>query len=135
MVPSKIYISVFGRIYKQYNFEQDELPPSAVILEYVHDMVRLDLESFTQERLDRIHKILFEFLEAGLLHGDVFPRNMMVVPSSPDGRVLWIDFDCAQRITRGQSKDLDSLIDEDAELMNDFAMRLVGPHPLVQLNH
>lgn len=38
--------------------------------------------------INEIHKALIE-------HGDVYPRNMMIVEGDPE-RVVWIDFDRAQ---------------------------------------
>jgi hypothetical protein len=66
-----------------------------VLIEYVADMHQMDLSTFSKSRLASLRAILREIHDAKICHGDVYPRNMMVVSGKPD-RVLWIDFDSAQ---------------------------------------
>ncbi|KAM3523374.1 hypothetical protein NHJ13051_005135 [Beauveria bassiana] len=76
-----------------YQFEDDTTPPSALIIEYIPDANKIDLDNFTQDNMDRLCAILAEFHNIGLLHGDPCPRNMMVVQGTPRDRVFWLDFD------------------------------------------
>lgn len=73
-------------------------PLKAVLLEDINNMHQLDLSTFSESRLAQMRCILRDIHEAGVLHDDTDPRNMMVCPGchgNPD-RVLWIDFDSAQ---------------------------------------
>ena len=76
-------------------FLDDSWSPSAVLIEYVANMHQMDLSTFSKSRLASLRAILGEIHDAKVLHDDVYPRNMMVVPGQPD-RILWIDFDSAQ---------------------------------------
>ncbi|KAM3528190.1 hypothetical protein MY4038_006034 [Beauveria bassiana] len=76
-----------------YQFEDDTTPPSALIIEYIPDANKIDLDNFTQDNMDRLCAIFAEFHNIGLLHGDPCPRNMMVVQGTPRDRVFWLDFD------------------------------------------
>lgn len=76
-----------------YQFEDDTTPPSALIIEYIPDANKIDLDNFTQDNMDRLCPILAEFHIIGLLHGDPYPRNMMGVQGTPRARVFWLDFD------------------------------------------
>ncbi|KAM3491797.1 hypothetical protein MY3957_004928 [Beauveria namnaoensis] len=76
-----------------YQFEDDTTPPSALVIEYIPDANKIDLNNFTQDNMDRLCAILAEFHNIGLLHGDPYPRNMMVVQGTPRDRVFWLDFD------------------------------------------
>jgi serine/threonine protein kinase len=66
---------------------------NAILLEYIPSATPLSTDNVTPEicraalqQLERIHA-------AGVLHGDPLPRNLLVLE---DGRVRWIDFDCAK---------------------------------------
>jgi hypothetical protein len=83
-------------------FLDDSGPPSAVLIEYVADMHQMDLSTFSKSRLASLRAILGEIYDAKVCHGDVYPRNMMVVSGKPD-RVLWIDFDSAQTLPENEA--------------------------------
>lgn len=80
------------------DFHQDKLPPNAILIEYVHGMRPLDLSNFSNDRMAKFQSILNTLHELGINHGDVYPRNMMIVAASQEveDRVLFIDFDSAQ---------------------------------------
>ncbi|EJP61760.1 chitin synthase [Beauveria bassiana ARSEF 2860] len=93
-----------------YQFEDDTTPPSALIIEYIPDANKIDLDNFTQDNMDRLCAILAEFHNIGLLHGDPYPRNMMVVQGTPRDRVFWLDFDSSSIEDR-------TVHDEHAEML------------------
>ncbi|KAF8512300.1 hypothetical protein BU17DRAFT_96421 [Hysterangium stoloniferum] len=71
---------------------EDELPPRALLLEYIEDAVPISAENYTPqmapaviEALDRIHSI-------GIIHKDIRTLNILV---RPDGKTIWIDFESA----------------------------------------
>ncbi|KAF8510826.1 hypothetical protein BU17DRAFT_13434, partial [Hysterangium stoloniferum] len=71
---------------------EDELPPRALLLEYIEDAVPLSAENYTPhmapaviEALDRIHSV-------GIIHKDIRTLNILV---RPDGKTIWIDFESA----------------------------------------
>ncbi|KAF1734311.1 hypothetical protein CRV24_005848 [Beauveria bassiana] len=93
-----------------YQFEDDTTPPSSLIIEYIPDANKIDLDNFTQDNMDRLCAILAEFHNIGLLHGDPYPRNMMVVQGTPRDRVFWLDFDSSSIEDR-------TIHDEHAEML------------------
>ena len=60
-------------------FLGDLSPPNAVLIEYIADMHEVDLSTFSKSRLASLRAILEEIHGAKVCHGDVYPRNMMVV--------------------------------------------------------
>ncbi|EGX87745.1 Protein kinase-like domain [Cordyceps militaris CM01] len=76
-----------------YQFENDSAPPSAIFIEYIQNAKKIDFNNYTLDKMDRLCAMLTEFHSVGLLHGDPYPRNMMVVPGTPRDRVFWLDFD------------------------------------------
>ncbi|KAL2001942.1 hypothetical protein VTN02DRAFT_958 [Thermoascus thermophilus] len=80
-------------------FLNDRLRPNAVLIEYVPNICQINLSTFSEERIAKLHAILRSIHAAGVYHGDLYPRNMMVQMDTD--RVLWIDFDCAQTFPEG----------------------------------
>jgi tRNA A-37 threonylcarbamoyl transferase component Bud32 len=67
---------------------EDNLPPRALLLEYIEDTVPLSAENYTPQMapavvnaLDRIHSV-------GILHEDPQTRNILV---RPDGKTIWVE--------------------------------------------
>ncbi|KAL4944399.1 hypothetical protein BDV06DRAFT_187527 [Aspergillus oleicola] len=77
-------------------FLDNSLPPNAILIEYIPNLQQIDLTNFSKGRLARIRQILDDIHEAGVLHGDPMPQNMMISPGGQgkqgeQDRVLWID--------------------------------------------
>lgn len=107
-------------------FTDEELPLNAVLMEYIPNMHQIDLSTYSEERLEKLHAILKEIHAAGVLHDDLYPRNMMVQVDT--GRVLWIDFDRAQTFVEGAiTKMQQEWIDFEKALMEEFVKFLVIP--------
>lgn len=101
-------------------FADEQEKPSATLIEYIPDIRMIDLSNFSKERLEKFQEILAEIHEAWVLHGDFFPRNMMVQDGT--GRTLWIDFDRAQTYTPGVITDRQrSWFKEEREYIEEFA--------------
>ncbi|KGQ03170.1 hypothetical protein BBAD15_g11578 [Beauveria bassiana D1-5] len=81
-----------------YDFKHHKWPPSAILIEYIPNAKMISLDNFSQDNIDRLSAYLAEFHEAGLCHGDPYPRNMMVVQGTPEDRVFWLDFDNSSRV-------------------------------------
>ncbi|KAM3538972.1 hypothetical protein ARSEF1564_008118 [Beauveria bassiana] len=81
-----------------YDFQHHKWPPSAILIEYIPNAKMISLDNFSQDNIDRLSAYLAEFHEAGLCHGDPYPRNMMVVQGTPEDRVFWLDFDNSSRV-------------------------------------
>ncbi|OAR02973.1 hypothetical protein LLEC1_07108 [Akanthomyces lecanii] len=93
-----------------WQFKNDTAPPSALIIEYIQDANKIDLDNFTQDNMDRLSAILAEFHSVGLLHGDPYPRNMMIVQETSRDRVFWIDFDSSRIKDRSTLDDFTELL-------------------------
>ncbi|OJJ50297.1 hypothetical protein ASPZODRAFT_58423 [Penicilliopsis zonata CBS 506.65] len=114
-------------------FHEDELPPNAVLIEYIPNMQQMDLTTFSTERLVKLREILDEFHQARVLHGDPKPRNMMVC-SDPE-RVLWIDFDAAQTFPEGPlSAKREKWVKEEVEMMEYFMTALAEDYKEGKIN-
>ncbi|KAK4910680.1 hypothetical protein LTR66_017414 [Elasticomyces elasticus] len=80
-------------------FADEPQKPNATLIEYIPSIRMIDLSNFSHEKVEKLKSILAEIHEAWVLHGDNFPRNMMVQDGT--GRPLWIDFDRAQTYMPG----------------------------------
>jgi RIO-like serine/threonine protein kinase len=78
-----------------YMFADDEYPASAIFIEYIPGLEMLELETATKERMAKFVEGLHAIHKAGVLHSDLYSRNMMVDPTKPD-KVVWLDFDRAR---------------------------------------
>lgn len=107
-------------------FYEDKLPPNAIIIEYIPNMQPICLSNFSKDYLDRFCHILDDIHQAGVLHGDAKPRNMMISRGGQD-RVVWIDFDSAQTFSEGVlSEKQEGWVQEKVELVDYFDDGLVG---------
>ena len=109
-------------------FDHDELPPCAVFLEFITGMINVDMNNYSKERWSQFVEMMDVIHEVGILHGDPYPRNAMIVPGNPE-RLLWIDFDRAiicqdARWLRRQRKELTEDL-ERITLFGDFLVRLL----------
>ncbi|KAJ6185716.1 hypothetical protein N7519_007017 [Penicillium mononematosum] len=82
-------------------FLDDKLPPNAILIEYVPNVQQIDLSNFSLRYLRQLRHILDEIHDAGVLHGDPYPRNMMI--SADQCKALWIDFDSAHTFSQSLS--------------------------------
>lgn len=65
-------------------FLEDKLPHNAISIEYIPNIQPIGLSNFSRHYLDQLRDILHDFHEAGILHGDPQPRNMVVSPGEGD---------------------------------------------------
>ncbi|KAJ9225219.1 hypothetical protein DTO027B5_6505 [Paecilomyces variotii] len=96
-------------------FLDDEYPPSAIFLEYIPNMEMITLNNYTQQRMDNLIAGIREIHKTLVLHGDLKPRNMMVVKDDPE-RVIWIDFDRAATYEEASITDSEKSLLEDEEI-------------------
>lgn len=80
-----------------HGFKDDEVPPSAIFIEYVPNLHWIDLTNFSEAHLTKFRQVLDEFHDLCILHDDPHPRNMLIAKGeeNEEDRVLWIDFDSA----------------------------------------
>ena len=64
----------------------------AIVMEWLEGE-QLSTENITLEHAYNLLKGLSKIHQAGVLHYDIYRRNMMVIPQQ--ARALWIDFSCA----------------------------------------
>ncbi|KAL4907056.1 hypothetical protein BDW74DRAFT_176659 [Aspergillus multicolor] len=64
-------------------FPNPELPINAMFIEYIPNLHEIDLSTFSEHRAAKLRRILDEIYNAGIIHCDTMPRNMMV--SLPSG--------------------------------------------------
>ncbi|KAJ5823066.1 hypothetical protein N7447_005406 [Penicillium robsamsonii] len=68
--------------------------PNGVLMEYIPDVNMLELSNYTEQRARNLRRLLLEIHEAGIVHLDPYPRNMLIQGDSD--WVLWIDYELAQ---------------------------------------
>lgn len=136
-------------------FLADEQRPNGVVVEYIPHMQRIDLSTFSAQRLVGLRRILADVHAAGVLHGDPNPRNMMVVSpvsfsSSGESqgesqgeagagagqthdKVLWIDFDAAQTFEEDVplTSRQEMWFKQEVEMMEYFVEQLVSDEFIV----
>jgi hypothetical protein len=108
-------------------FVDDELPPTAILIEFVPNMHQIDLSNFSPQNLQILRETLAEMHLAWVLHGDAKTRNMMVSkdPATSQDRALWLDFDRAQTFSEYLSENETSWMKEEMERMDYFVQVLV----------
>lgn len=108
-------------------FAGDKLPPNAIFIEYIENMQPIGLANFSEHRLKELRQILDDIHHAQVLHGDPYPRNMMIVSGEHD-RVLWVDFDSAQTFPEEKplSHKQGMWFKEEVELIEYFSEALVS---------
>ncbi|KAJ5407640.1 hypothetical protein N7509_001523 [Penicillium cosmopolitanum] len=118
-------------------FVDDELPPTAIVIEYVPNMHRIDLTNFSPQNVQILRDILEDIHLAGVLHDDTYPRNMMISrdPSTKQVRVLWIDFDRAQTFSESLSEWQKEQLEEETEIMDEFIQLLTQDNEQGELYH
>lgn len=96
--------------------------PNGVLIEYIPDLNMLELSNYTEHRARKLHQLLNEIHEAGIVHLDLYPRNMLIQGDSD--RVLLIDFELAQ-IFDPEHPAHPRFFKRERELMDDFVEALV----------
>lgn len=108
-------------------FQHHEHPPDAILMEFIPNAESIQISNFTQDKIDRLSQILFDFHDVGLLHGDVYPRNMMVVQGTPHDAVFWLDFDSSRLVDREKSDEkTEKKFIQERAIMKEFATGLVS---------
>lgn len=112
-------------------FHDDEYPTNAILIEYVPKMHQIDLSNFSPYNLQVLRETLEDMHSAGVHHGDIYPRNMMIaeIPNTDQARVLWIDFDSSQLLPESLSERQKKWIEEENGIMDEFIQGLVSSRP------
>ncbi|RAH67094.1 uncharacterized protein BO66DRAFT_422433 [Aspergillus aculeatinus CBS 121060] len=84
------------------HFENDVYKPKAILLEYLPDAEGLNCLNYSDERFEIAMRGLDDIHRAHVLHHDVYPKNILVVPGNPE-RVVWVDFDVAMTYPDAQT--------------------------------
>ncbi|KAE8400505.1 hypothetical protein BDV37DRAFT_257344 [Aspergillus pseudonomiae] len=105
-------------------FLKDKLRPNAILLEFIPNIKQIDLATYTEDRAAALLEILDKIHDAGVCHGDPYPRNMVVQPET--GRVLWIDFDRAQTVSDSSITNRQRSWMEDDTLMTSELLDLLA---------
>lgn len=111
-------------------FLDDEYPPSAIFLEYIPNMEMITLNNYTQQRMDNLIAGIREIHKTLVLHGDLKPRNMMVVKDDPE-RVIWIDFDRAATYEEASITDSEKSLLEDEEITLVYFKQFMVSSPVI----
>lgn len=66
-----------------------------IVMEWLDNMRQLSPETVNLSTACGLLKGLYKIHKAGVLHYDLYARNMMVTPVPKGRRAVWIDFSCA----------------------------------------
>ncbi|KAJ5115672.1 hypothetical protein N7456_000020 [Penicillium angulare] len=88
------------------NFLNDKFHPSAILLEYLANPEPLNCVNFSRERHAKAMEALAQVHGALVVHNDIYPKNILIVPGSPE-RVVSIDFDVAKTFPTKELLDQD----------------------------
>lgn len=111
------------------SFGEDELPPNAILLEYLPILHRIDLTNFSEKYPIQFSEILSGIHSLGILHDDPYPRNMVIVKgeNGGDGRAMWIDFDSSMTIPLDKMGEWEQYrFDEEKLIVQQFGEALVS---------
>lgn len=91
-------------------------------------MEKITFSNFSISRAIKFRTILESIHKAGVYHGDLWPRNLMV--QSRTERVIWIDFDRAQTFPENQtiSERQAEWLRDEKELLDELLDELVKTH-------
>ena len=89
---------------------------------YIPDVKMFDISNYTEERARKLHQLLIEIHEAGIVHLALYPRNMLI--QGDTDRVLLIDYDLAQ-IFDPEHPEHPRFFTRERDLMDDFVEALV----------
>ncbi|CAI7641486.1 unnamed protein product [Penicillium manginii] len=120
-----------------WKFVDDELPPTAILIEYAPNMHRIDLSNFSPQNMQILRETLAEMHSVGVLHGDAETRNMVVSkdPTTNQDRALWLDFDRAHTFSECLSERQESWMKEEMERMDYFVQYLTQDNEQGELYH
>ena len=74
-------------------FDDDDDIYYAIVMDWLEGAEQLSVENITHEYACELLEGLSVIHGAGVLHADLFRRNMMIFPNTND--VAWIDFSCS----------------------------------------
>ncbi|KAJ6037308.1 serine/threonine protein kinase [Penicillium herquei] len=80
------------------DFVSDEFNPKAILIEFFPDSEIIDCENYSKSLFSQAIEGIKEIHKAGVLHDDIYPKNLLLVRGTPD-RLVWIDFDLATTFT------------------------------------
>lgn len=109
------------------HFENDTEDPQALFLEYLVDPEVLNCVNYTAERMQKAIAALQEVHNAHVLHEDLYPKNILIVPGDPE-RVLVTDFDVSETFgdTRPWHPIFGDVVENEMEVFIDLGRLLVS---------
>ena len=106
-------------------FKDRNVRLNANLIEYLPDLREMDLTTYSKERMEKAVSTLQRIHAAGVLHGDPFPRNIMITGKNP-GRVVWIDFDRAHTYTGKLTDHEKWWMNHEKAMIDQLATKLVS---------
>lgn len=84
-----------------------------ILLEWLEGAERLSSQNMTLDNVVDFIRGLAQIHNAGILHNDIFERNMLVIPATK--RAVWVDFSCSKM-------GAEDYHDQETEAMAGFAV-------------
>ncbi|PYI09804.1 hypothetical protein BO78DRAFT_362287 [Aspergillus sclerotiicarbonarius CBS 121057] len=110
-------------------FTDDKYLPCAILLEWLPDARPLGDLEWSPQLVKPIYAALGQIHQAGVIHNDAYPKNILVVPGKQGQRIVWIDFDVSIVFVGGKrpKMNLDDEIDMENQLIRSSLLRLEFP--------
>lgn len=86
------------------HFAGDEFHPQAIVLDLLADPEPLNCVNYSIDRFVGVLRGIREIHRARILHYDIYPKNILIVPGEPE-RVVWVDFDVAKTFSATENLD------------------------------
>ncbi|OQD72918.1 hypothetical protein PENDEC_c018G03957 [Penicillium decumbens] len=115
--------AAFRRALRHYS--RDKFHPRAILLEYLPNAESLNCVNYSDALYPQAIKGMKEIHRAGVLHEDIYPKNLLLVRGNPD-RLVWIDFDVATTFT-DFGPEQPARCDHEIALVKGFGEALRGP--------
>lgn len=109
-------------------FLNDSWPPHAILLEYIPHLAGLDYKTYTPERAKKFISGMDAIQAAGVMHGDVNSRKMMVADKGEGERLVYVGFDRAQTYEAGRVPERQrGWMEDEKRVLGDILGGMVGP--------
>ena len=112
------------------DFSDDKYLPCA-ILEWLPDARPLSGLKWSPQVVEPLFTALDHIHQAGVIHNDSYPKNILVVPEQQRQRIVWIDFDVSILFVEGRREKMsyDDEVDLENQLIRSSLLRLVRSGP------
>ncbi|PWY96197.1 hypothetical protein BO94DRAFT_2299 [Aspergillus sclerotioniger CBS 115572] len=111
------------------DFTEDKNLPCAILLEWLPDARPLRDLKWSPQRVEPLLAALDQIHQAGVIHNDAYPKNILILQRQEGERIVWIGFDVSIVFVEGRRDKLnyDDEVDLENQLIRSSLLRLEFP--------